>query len=157
MPLVHKSGILARLQRRFGLDVSSTSRMDVAYSVVPTTDADSLLKRIEGETGGFTAIGGATAWHTGLIVPVDERWTIKTLNFYRSSGDNFIDQVALLSIVTGAYCLIDVFTAVSSYANILGTDIALSAGDEIVFHTSGAGSSSSPFVTNAWTEIESIY
>lgn len=158
MPQIHKPGVLARLQRRLGLDLSSSDTLQVAYDVQPITNADDLLKRIEGSSGNLSFSGGATSWVTGLTVPQDERWTIKSVNFYRNSGDNMVDQIALLSVVTGAYCVIATGTAVASvYATILGVPITLGGGDQVLLHSNGTGSSASVFVLNAWTEIESIF
>jgi hypothetical protein len=157
MPQVHKAGVLARLQRRMGLDVGSTDLLGVQYGIVPTTNADELLKRIEGREGSFSVSGSANQWDTTITVPPDERWHIRTINFYRNSGDNTIDAIAFASYVTGVFCVVAEFSATNSYSTFVETDVVMSGGDTIKLHTSGAGSSGSVFTGASWVEIESIF
>jgi hypothetical protein len=157
MTRVHKSGVLARLQRRLGLDVSSNDVMNVAYNIMPVTSADELLKRIEGREGSYAVSGSANQWDTTITVPVDERWHIRTINFYRNSGDNTIDAIAFASYVTGVFCVVAEFSATNSYSTFVEADVVMSGGDTIKLHTSGAGSSSSVFTGASWVEIEAIF
>lgn len=157
MPQVHKPGVLARLQRRLGLDLSSSDKLQVGYDVQPVTSADELLKRIEGREGSFSVGAGANEWATTLTVPTDERWHIRTINFYRNSGDNTVDAIAFASYVTGVFCVVAEFTATNSYSTFVEADVVMSGGDTIKLHVSGAGGSGSTFTGASWVEIESIF
>lgn len=155
-PLPSKAFALwSRLGTRFELEpnpVQGPSAPEVSRTVVPVTNADELLKKIQIHTTTTAAL--SVGMKTVVTVPTTERWLVYGYQAVRSTGDRNINMTRVQG--GGNACPIDVYSATGDRNLMFGAPFPMDRDFSFALQVA-SGATDSIYILNLILQIELAY
>ena len=149
--------VISRLQTRLDLQQDpGAARTFLSPTIVPTTDADALLREYGTQSANTASITAGSSNNIDLYtVPRGRRWRCYFLDVVRSSGDNTIDRIQVSDNVAGT--MIARFTAVSTFTLEFTQGIILDELQRLLVGVAGAGAGATVFTADMWVAEEDAF
>jgi len=147
-----------RLYQRFKLEpFPATVGPDVGKTIIPITDADTLLRENRAVQETNTAPAGDDTEFTILTVPGGKRWTVYDIDVSFTSGDNTIKQFLVGDTSRNLNVILVAFTPAAGKQEFLPVPIKLEEGDTIKARTTGTGGAATVMESTAWIDEEDAF
>lgn len=148
-----------RLYARFLLEPEPAEGSEAAVSslVVPTTDADLLIRRIAVHQGSSGHAAGTAETLVAFTVPVGIRLTVRAWDVRRISGDNTFTRIQLNNVLSNAFVMLVDGVSSNGLPFPDHTPLTLQQGDEVHITSEATGVAATEFRWSAWCDEEDLF